>query len=83
MLLVDLIEPIFFLNRFHENISDYADHRPNSLSGAFNKFQNAFKSYISKDDHQEMAAEAADAVNMVSDGTARTPSTGMNGGNLD
>ncbi|ORZ25448.1 Dolichyl-phosphate-mannose-protein mannosyltransferase-domain-containing protein [Absidia repens] len=68
---------------FHENMTDYADHQTNALGGAFNKFQNAFKSYIAKDDNREMAAEAADAVNMVSDGITETPSIGMNGADLD
>jgi hypothetical protein len=56
-----------YLYRFHENISDYADHKANQIGGAFSKFQNAFKSYMAKDENRELAPEVADMVNKISD----------------
>ncbi|KAI8098487.1 Dolichyl-phosphate-mannose-protein mannosyltransferase-domain-containing protein [Halteromyces radiatus] len=57
----------FDCGAFHDKISDYADHTPIEIAGAFNKIQNAFKSYMAKDENRELAPEVADMVNKISD----------------
>lgn len=63
-LLIDL--PLAY--SFHDNINDYTDQPPvHQIGGALSKFQDAFKSYMAKDENRELAPEVADMVNKISD----------------
>jgi hypothetical protein len=62
-----LIDSSFWYS-FHDNLADYADQpQAHQIGGALSKFQDAFKSYMAKDENRELAPEVADMVNKISD----------------
>lgn len=52
---------------FFDNLSDYNEPKSMNIGDTFEKFQNAFNSYISSRKDHELAPEVADIVNKVSD----------------